>query len=112
MIELLGKGVYLLQGQVILEDADKLQLQDVNNRLIYEGLDPLPVSSINQQQAHAGTLAYQIFDAHNTIDDKQSLKIKFDSMASHDITYVGIRSTGKRFTHIYGIYCLCDITYQ
>ena len=96
MIELLDKGVYLLQGQVIVEDADKMGLEELNNRLQYKGLEPLAEEvSIVQEQAHEGTIAYQILTDHNTIDDKKKLKIKFDSMASHDITYVGITQTAS-----------------
>ncbi|AJQ27131.1 hydratase [Pelosinus fermentans] len=95
MIELLDKGVYLLQGQVILEDADKLSLEEVNNRLKHEGLGPLPAGRIEREQARAGTIAYTILTDHNTINDKQNLKIKFDAMASHDITYVGITQTAS-----------------
>lgn len=95
MVELLNKGVYLLQGQVILEDADTLRLQEVNNRLAYEGLELLAESSINHEQARAGTIAHQILSAHNTIADKQNLRIKFDALTSHDITYVGIIQTAS-----------------
>ena len=93
MVELLDQGVYLLQGQVILSNADKLELKDINNRLKSEGLAMLSEGSIAQEQARAGTIAYKILTDHNTIDDKQNLKIKFDAMASHDITYVGIIQT-------------------
>jgi len=95
MVELLGKGIYLLQGQVILEDADKLGLQEVNNRLAYEGVAPLAKCIINQERARGGTMAYQIFNKHNTTDDKENLKLQFDALASHDITYVGITQTAS-----------------
>ena len=41
------------------------------------------------------TIAYGILQAHNTGDSKEQLKIQFDAMASHDITYVGIIQTAK-----------------
>ncbi len=40
-----------------------------------------------------GTMAYSILSAHNVGSDSEHLKIKFDAMASHDITYVGIIQT-------------------
>ncbi len=42
-----------------------------------------------------GTMAYSILSSHNQSDDEQKLKIKFDAMASHDITYVGIIQSAK-----------------
>ena len=40
------------------------------------------------------TIAYSILSSHNSGDNK-ALKIKFDALASHDITYVGIIQTAK-----------------
>ena len=40
-------------------------------------------------------MAYGILKAHNTYDNMADLKIKFDAMASHDITYVGIIQTAR-----------------
>ena len=48
-----------------------------------------------QEEAAQGTIAYSILKAHNTSDDLKNLKIKFDAMASHDITFVGIVQTAK-----------------
>lgn len=93
MVELLGRGVYLLQGQVLVEDADKLELEEMNQRLSYEGLPSLSCERIEQQQACTGTIAHQILTKHNTMDDKKTLKLRFDALASHDITYVGIIQT-------------------
>ncbi len=45
--------------------------------------------------ARKGTIAYRILSAHNTIDSSDKLKIKFDEITSHDITYVGIIQTAK-----------------
>ncbi|MBE6984642.1 MAG: hydratase [Ruminococcaceae bacterium] len=41
------------------------------------------------------TIAYRILAEHNTSGDMKQLKIKFDAMASHDITYVGIIQTAR-----------------
>ena len=41
------------------------------------------------------TMAYGILKAHNQRDDMAHLQIKFDAMASHDITYVGIIQTAR-----------------
>ncbi len=44
--------------------------------------------------AQKGTMTYQILKNHNKGDD-QNLRLKFDAIASHDITYVGIIQTAK-----------------
>ena len=41
------------------------------------------------------TMAHAILTAHNTSGEEKNLKIKFDGMASHDITYVGIIQTAR-----------------
>ena len=41
------------------------------------------------------TMAYKILDAHNTSGDDTKFQIKYDAMASHDITYVGIIQTAR-----------------
>ncbi len=46
-------------------------------------------------EARKKTIAYSILREHNTSDNMDSLKIKFDAMASHDITYVGIIQTAR-----------------
>ncbi len=52
-------------------------------------------NGFNKEQGKTKTIAYSILQAHNTSDDKEKLKIKFDGMASHDITYVGIIQTAR-----------------
>jgi len=42
-----------------------------------------------------GTIAYSILQSHNVSGDENKLNIKFDAMASHDITYVGIIQSAK-----------------
>lgn len=42
-----------------------------------------------------GSMAYKILQAHNQSGDPAKLKIKFDEITSHDITYVGIVQTAK-----------------
>jgi aconitate hydratase len=93
MIELLNQGIYLLKGQVIVKETDKLGADEMNKRLASEGIEPLSEGSIDQERARNGTIASQIFTEHNTTDDGRALKLHFDALASHDITYVGIIQT-------------------
>ena len=47
------------------------------------------------REAAKKTMAYRILEAHNTSDDMENLNIKFDQLASHDITFVGIIQTAR-----------------
>lgn len=95
MVELLKKGVYLGRGRVIQEDVGEGTLAILNGRLTQAGLSPLSVNNIDRDQARAGTIAFRILTAHNQTGDWHNLKIRFDALASHDITYVGIIQTAR-----------------
>ncbi|WP_346354052.1 hydratase [Azotosporobacter soli] len=92
MVELQKQGMYLLKGQVLLEDADRLGVEACNRKLAEAGLEPLCESTIEREKARRSTMAYQIMSSHNS-GDNENLKLRFDALASHDITYVGIIQT-------------------
>jgi aconitate hydratase len=77
MVKLYDTGVYLVNGTEIVSG-------DSGNNL---GITP--------EEARKNTIAYSILKSHNKSDNMEKLKIKFDCMASHDITYVGIIQTAK-----------------
>ncbi|MBR0132186.1 MAG: hydratase, partial [Lachnospiraceae bacterium] len=56
---------------------------------------PAEESSVSKAEAKKATLAYQCLVNHNTSGNDEKLKIKFDAMVSHDITYVGIIQTAR-----------------
>ena len=60
-------------------------------------VDGVPSSEapVSAEEARRQTIAYGILSAHNTSGDDSKLKIKFDAMVSHDITYVGIIQTAR-----------------
>ena len=66
MIQLTNHGMYLVNGV------------------------PCETASISQEEARKGTMAWRILQAHNVSSDPKNLRIRFDAMVSHDITYVGI----------------------
>ena len=66
MIQLANHGMYLVNGV------------------------PCETASISQEEARKGTMAWRILQAHNVSSDPENLRIRFDAMVSHDITYVGI----------------------
>ena len=85
-MELLKTGAYLVNGTEIIEDTLEAQarLQAV------AGPD-----APSKEEAAKGTIAYGILEAHNTSDNMEKLKIRFDKLTSHDITYVGIIQTAR-----------------
>lgn len=61
------------------------------------GNEILKVRDVNysKENGKKGTITYSILKNHNTVENMDNLKIKFDALASHDITYVGIIQTAK-----------------
>ena len=56
---------------------------------------PCADAPISPAEGRRQTMAWSILQAHNAGDDPENLKIKFDAMASHDITFVGIIQTAR-----------------
>ena len=56
---------------------------------------PQAQGSVSPEEGRRQTIAYSILSAHNTSGNEEKLKIKFDAMVSHDITYVGIIQTAR-----------------
>ena len=73
MVELIPHGVYLLDGKTLAEKA-----------------------ALTPDEARENTIAYKILRAHDVDGSKgKTLRIRFDAMVSHDITYVGIIQTAR-----------------
>ncbi len=66
-----------------------------NQGMLYKNGQFVPATAAEEAAGKSKTMAYAILNAHNTSGDTQNLKIKFDAMASHDITYVGIIQTAR-----------------
>lgn len=66
-----------------------------NEKMCYAGGTLVPAAAYGGASSAEGTLAYSILQAHNTSGDVKALKIRFDAMASHDITYVGIIQSAR-----------------
>ena len=86
MVTLHNKGIYLIDGQEIIDEDDLSLQKKIGSE---KGL------AFDKSHAKKGCIAYDILAAHNTSSDMENLKIKFDAMASHDITYVGIIQTAR-----------------
>ena len=75
-------------------EVSKTMIQITNSPVLYQGGGFIPAHP-RPAAERTGTMASAILRAHNTSGDPERLKIKFDAMASHDITYVGIIQTAR-----------------
>ena len=83
MVSLYDGGVYLVNGKEIVPEAEAAKVKALTGR------------EADKESDRKGTMAYSIMEAHNTSGNMEHLKIKFDAMTSHDITFVGIVQTAK-----------------
>lgn len=86
MIKLYEKGAYLVNGRELIEENE-----EAISRLSHQ----LGGRKVEKEEAAKGTMAYEILKEHNTSGDMEKLKIKFDKLTSHDITFVGIIQTAR-----------------
>ena len=84
-MKLYDTGVYLLNGKEIVADNGEAESR----------IKAITGKEVSKESAAKGTMAYGILTNHNTSGNDDKLKIKFDAMASHDITYVGIVQTAR-----------------
>ncbi len=83
MIKLFETGAYLLNGREIIPDDGQAEM----------AIRHKTGQTTDRETARKGTIAYSIMKSHDTSDDENVLRIKFDSLTAHDITYVGIIQT-------------------
>ena len=63
--------------------------------VFYRGGVPVAAGGEDTKEARKKTIAWSILNGHNTSGNPDKLKIRFDAMVSHDITYVGIIQTAR-----------------
>ena len=83
MVKLYDTGAYLVNGTTLVPEAEAAKVEAMTGK------------KVTKEEARKGTIAYGIMEAHNTSGNMQNLKLKFDAMTSHDITFVGIIQTAK-----------------
>lgn len=94
MLQLIGNGVYFINQETLAEIGENGAANLVSGKGITEAL-PVDICNIDRDNAKKNTIAYQILMKHNTSNDPNQLRIRFDTLASHDITYVGIVQTAR-----------------
>lgn len=87
-------GVFISDGSTILSN-DRNTLNELNN--IKKNQSGKPFESLEQakQESSRNTIAAGILGAHNTGSAFDEMNIRFDVLASHDITYTGIIQTAR-----------------
>ncbi len=86
MIKLYETGAYLVNGTQLIPDGPDAAAQ------LHQAMgERIPT----KEEAARQTMAYSILEAHNTSGSMEKLRIKFDKLTSHDITFVGIIQTAR-----------------
>ncbi len=85
MVRLYDSGVFLVRGRELVEDNHEAET----------ALKSIAGAAVTKETARQGTIAYAILKAHNASANMEALKLRFDALASHDITYVGIIQTAR-----------------
>ncbi len=70
-------------------------MKKINSGVFYFDGKYIEDKTLDIREGKKKTLAYQILDKHDNHTDKDILHIKFDSLTSHDITYVGVIQTAR-----------------
>ena len=99
MMELTKGGIYLAGGETVIPEGKEsaAQLRAMGLALPAEAKDGRTPEEerVLREAGRKGTMAWRILNAHNTSGNMQDLKIRFDKMISHDITFVGIIQTAR-----------------
>lgn len=84
-MKLYDSGVYLIDGSRLVADTKDAPA----------AVKSLTGTEVTREQAAEQTIAYGILKEHNVSGNMEKLQIKFDKLASHDITFVGIIQTAR-----------------
>ena len=94
MPHLINNGVYFVNRNTLVEIGENGAVNTLKGNDTAGELSSY-IGSVERDVAKKGTIAYHILSKHNTTDDHNNLQLRFDALASHDITYVGIVQTAR-----------------
>lgn len=94
MLRLINNGVYFVDQEKLFE-VGKNGVVNIVDGKEETGNRSLDITTVEPDRARKNTIAYQILMQHNTGNNPDRLAIRFDKLASHDITYVGIIQTAR-----------------
>lgn len=83
MVELFTSGAYLINGTTLIPESETDQIITLTGK------------AADKEEAKKGTMTWSIMQEHNVSGNTKHLKIRFDAMTSHDLTFVGIIQTAK-----------------
>lgn len=83
MVKLYESGAFLVNGTELVPEGETAKVVSLTGK------------EADKEAARKGTIAYSILEAHNTSGNMKKLRVRFDAMTSHDITFVGIIQTAK-----------------
>jgi len=95
MVTLTDAGAYVIGGSVVAEEAETADSARIEAECEARGLARPSAEMLDKKAARKGTMAYGILSQHNQAEDADDLRIRFDSLVTHDITYVGIIQTAR-----------------
>ena len=90
MVKVFADGGYIYKGREIVCMAEEFSSDRVSNFLTAHDED-----IVSKDEMIKNTMTYSIFESHNVSDNVKGLRLKFDALTSHDITYVGIIQTAR-----------------
>jgi aconitate hydratase len=82
VVQIIDRGVYLFKGREVVEDLP-------------ENRELLQRRAAREDEGRRGTIAYGILAAHNQSREPGRLELRFDALASHDITFVNVIQTAR-----------------
>lgn len=85
MITLLNTGAYLIRNEEVIPDQPGMA----------DLIKSKTGKTADRTAASKETMSYSILQNHNTSGNMEKLKVRFDKLTSHDITFVGIIQTAR-----------------
>ncbi|MDD4775091.1 MAG: hydratase [Syntrophomonas sp.] len=96
-LRLINNGVHFIDGRTLVQvdQEGRVEILAGSGNASLAELAEVDGSSLRPELDRHNTIASQILTRHNHSGDLEKLRVRFDALASHDITYVGIVQTAR-----------------